>query len=144
MALSLADLPPDVIDQIIPCSYDRLIEVHESGSPLIWRKSDLDKEYAPDLLDFEGYHVLLPVGKHNNRYIKSLRCIVGDGGDYLTIFLCDSYLHVNYPKNYPDPEGWYLERVAICERVPGQDVYVTILYHQCSVNPSVFAQHVQQ
>jgi hypothetical protein len=63
---------------------DRLIEKHEGWS---W---DLGLSYvAPELLDVDGYHVLLPLSAAHTPNLSIVRCIAGKSDDVLTIFLRD-------------------------------------------------------
>jgi len=147
MAVTIAELSPDVIARIEASGYDQLIEKHEGGGWNLTCEEDSSIRASvahpeifdlPDLLPMEGYQVLLPVPRSAHPFITVRRCIVGNDGAYLTIFLRDTSLHHYYPQHYPDPDDPSLERVAICERVPGSDIHVAILYHECFVDPPVY------
>ena len=71
------------------------------------------------------YHVLLPVYKEHHPNITILRCIVSDNGQTLTLFLKDT----TYVDN-PDEEIFFAWFVAICDKVPGEEFFIAILYHE--------------
>jgi hypothetical protein len=111
------DLSPQTIAKIKAYHLDRLIEKHEGWS---W---DLGLSYvAPELLDVDGYHVLLPLSAAHTPNLSIVRCIASKSEDMLTIFLRDMTI---------SREIWEAEFLAICAKVPGEDFYVAFAYHEC-------------
>src|SRR5689334_9918324 len=84
--MRLKDLPPGVIERIKKLHYDRIFEKHEG--PERW--SDVLEDDAPEFLAVDGQQVLLPVPAENHQNLSVLRCIVGDGGESLTLFIKDT------------------------------------------------------
>ena len=75
-------------------------------------------------MSVKGYSVLLPIDRDHHPNITFLRCIVGDNGQTLTLFLKDTTF-IN------DPEDEMLAGfVAVCDKMPGEDFYIAILYHE--------------
>lgn len=117
------DLSPQTIAKIKAYHLDRLVEKHEGSN---W---DVGLSYvAPELLDVDGYHVLLPLSAEHTPNLSIVRCIASKSEDVLTIFLRD----MTYRK-----EVWHGEFLAICARVPGENVYVTFVYHECGFHEEV-------
>ena len=123
--MKLADLPLTTIEKIKTYRWDRIIEKHEG--PEDW--ASILKYYDPDFMQMNGHDVLLPINKDQHQNITILRYIVGDDGQSLTIFLKDTTY-----KSDPFFSGF----VAVCDRVPGEDFYLAILYHEWFIieNPS--------
>ncbi len=119
--MRLVDLSPSVVERIRSHQWDRIIEKHEG--PEDWA-SVLDY-YAPEFLVINGYDVLLPIDRERHNNITILRCIVADDGRSLTIFLKDT-THVSSL----DMEVFEAGYVAICDKFPGEDFFLTILYHE--------------
>ncbi|MCP4109158.1 MAG: hypothetical protein GY749_27120 [Desulfobacteraceae bacterium] len=61
----------------------------------------------------------------NHRNVTILRCIEGDNGSVLTIFLKDT----TYVSN-PDDEMFDAGFVAVCDKFQGEDFYIAVLYHE--------------
>ena len=103
--------------------WDSIIEKHEG--PEDWA-STLGT-YNPEFLSAAGFPVLLPVGQERNPDITILRSIVSRDGDSLTVFLKDT-------THYPDPEDelFWTGRMAVCDRVLGEDFFLAIVFHECS------------
>lgn len=112
-----ADLSPDAIEKIKRHRYDRIIEKHEG--PERW--SDVLGYYDPDFLEIAGRHVLLPIGREHHPNVTVLRCVVGDGGAVLTLFLRDT----TYGQEWYD-SGF----LALCEKVPGEGFFLATVYHE--------------
>jgi hypothetical protein len=124
--MKLSDLSPQVIDKIKSYRWDRIIEKHEG--PENW--DSVLKYDNPEFMVVNGYNVLLPVGQDHHPNIIILRCIIGDNGRTLTLFLKDT----TYVDN-PDEEILRAGFVAICDKVPGEEFYVAILYHEWFIIP---------
>lgn len=116
MALRLADLPPDVIARAREMRWDRIIEKHEGP----WGWEYLIDHAAVELMSIGGYDVLLPVEKENHPNITILRLIVSDDRNTLTIFLKDTTWFTGMDAGF----------LAVCDRFPGQDWYIAIVYHE--------------
>ena len=119
--MKIEDLSTGVIEKIKSYKYDRIIEKHEG--PENW--SSVLKYYNPEFIEANGYYVLLPVDRGHYLNITILRCIVSDNGDSLTIFLKDT----TYIDN-PDQEKFFAGFVVVCDKVPGEEFFVAILYHE--------------
>ncbi len=91
--------------------------------PYDW--GDVLDYYDPEFMEINGHSVLLPVGKENHPNITLVRCIVSKNGHSLTLFLKDTTL-------IDDPACEFFQAgfVAICDKLPGQDFFVAILYHE--------------
>ena len=119
--MKLSDLPPDVIERIKSYRFDQILEKHEG--PENW--ASVLRYFEPEFLRLSGYEVLLPVSRKQHPNIQMLRCIVGDGGKALTLFLRDT----TYASS-PEDEMFDAGRIAICERFEEQGFYLTIVYHE--------------
>jgi hypothetical protein len=119
--MKLADLSPTVLRCVRKLRWDRIIEKHEG--PESW---DAEFEYGdPEFIRLAGFDVLLPVNKKQHRNISLLRCIVGDSGRSLTLFLKDTtYSHS------PDDPVFDAGFIAVCDRFPGKEFFVAIVYHE--------------
>ncbi|MGH7964366.1 MAG: hypothetical protein ACRERD_21540 [Candidatus Binatia bacterium] len=114
--MKLADLSLDIRQQIARRQFDLFVEKHEGPwSWEWWLKND-----AIEFLRANSFDVLLPVEKRNHKNIVVLRCVVGDNGQVLTIFLKDTTYE----------SGVFAGRVAVCERVDGEQWYLATLYHE--------------
>jgi len=122
--MKLSDLSPQTIEKIKSYQWDRIIEKHEG--PEDW--DSVLEFYNPEFMEVNGYHVLLPVARERHPNITILRCIVGDNGQALTLFLKDTtYVH----DDTPEWEVMFMAGfVAICDKVPGEDFFIAILYHE--------------
>ena len=118
--MKLADLNDSTLAQLRELLWDRIIEKHEG--PWHWQ-TDLKGDFA-DFLSVQGYEVLLPVDQQYHGNITIDRCIVSEDRNSLTIFLQD----VTYE------QGIFAGYLAVCERFPGEDWYVAIVYHECWVS----------
>lgn len=122
--MSLVDLPPRTRQEIAKRRFDLFVEKHEGPwSWEYWLKDDV-----VEFLQVDGFDVLLPVEKKHHKNITILRCLVGDNGQVLTIFLKDTTYE----------SGIFAGRVAVCERLPGEQWYLATLYHEWFIidNPS--------
>ena len=119
--LTLADLSFEAISKIRAYQWDGIIEKHEG--PEDWNSTLTT--YNPELLSAAGFPILLPVGRERNPNITILRSIVSRDGDSLTVFLKDT-------THYPDPEDelFWTGRMAVCDRVPGEEFFLAIVFHE--------------
>ena len=118
--MRLQSLPPDVRERLAKLRWDRIIEKHEG--PEDW--SYLLKDDYVDFLQIDGFNVLLPVFKDKHTNVTVDRCIVSNDGKTLTIFLRDTTYETGMLAGY----------LAVCERVPEQDWFVAIVYHECWIS----------
>lgn len=119
--MKLSSLSSEVIEKIGSYQWDRIIEKHEG--PESW--SSVFRYYDPQFMVINGHHVLLPVDQVHHANITILRCIEGDNGQTLTLFLKDT-THIDNP----DDERFRAGFVAVCDKVAGQEFFVAILYHE--------------
>jgi hypothetical protein len=116
MAIRLADLSPDVLGRARAMRWDRIIEKHEGPETWAYYIDDGDVEF----MNVEGFDVLLPVEQENHANIEILRVIVSGDQNSLTIFLKDTTYET----------GMFAGFLAVCDRFPGQDWYLAIVYHE--------------
>lgn len=125
--MKLADLSPETRRRIGQLRWDRIIEKHEG--PWEWHYW-LDND-SIEFLQIDDYDVLLPVEKENHANITIVRVIPSADGQTLTIFLTDTTWF----------EGMDAGFMAVCERVPGEDWYLALLYHEWFVIDAVPTQY---
>lgn len=116
MVMRLADLSPDVRARAREMRWDRIIEKHEGPETWSYSIDDGDVEF----MSIGGYDVLLPVGKEFHPNITILRLIVSEDHNSLTIFLKDTTYET----------GMFAGFLAVCDRFPGEDWYIAIVYHE--------------
>lgn len=123
--MKISDLSPETAARIKTYRWDRIIEKHEG--PETW--SGVFEYGDPEFLSITGHDVLLPVDREHHANITVLRCIEGDDGQALTIFLKDT--------THGDQwfEAGYL---AICDKFPNEAFYLAMVYHEWFIfeNPS--------
>jgi len=119
--VKLSDLSPAVIERIRSYRYDRIIEKHEG--PESW--ASVLKYYGPEFMVVSGYNVLLPIAGEHHPNIKILRCIVGDNGRTLTLFLKDTTSVTDLRD-----EMFFAGRVAVCDKFEDEEFFLAILYHE--------------
>jgi hypothetical protein len=119
--MKLSKLSRKLKEKIKLCHWDRIIEKHEGPEDWQYEIKRSDVEF----MEISGHHVLLPVGKDQHPNITILRCIEGDGGQSLTIFLKDT----TYIRD-PDDEMFFAGFVAVCDKFPGEDFFIAILFHE--------------
>ncbi len=117
--MTIADLSPEVVEQIKHCRYDRIIEKHEGPETWAYALEDAD------FVTFSGYDILLPIDKERHPNVSLLRLIVSEDRRTLTVFLKDT-THTEGPED----EMFSAGRLAVCDRFPGQDFYLTVIYHE--------------
>ena len=119
--MTISSLSADALEKIRAWQWDRIIEKHEG--PEDWEHV-LDY-YDPEFLMISGCPVLLPIGREHHQNITVLRSIVSEDGNSLTVFLKDT-------THYPDAkdELFWAGRMAVCDRVAGEDFFIAIVYHE--------------
>jgi hypothetical protein len=134
--VKIADLPPDVIDDLSRSERGRIDidpgfdSKHEFW--MAWRRflvqdlSDDEIELA-EFLNFNGFDVLLPVPRNHHPYIRLIRLIPSSDEKTLTIFLHDSF-HQNW---FNDQHGARYGFLAVADRYQklGCDFYLANYYH---------------
>ena len=118
--MKIQSIPPEVRSRVANFRWDRIIEKHEG--PMDW--TYLLKDEDVDFLHVGGFDVLLPVDKTKHANITIDRCIVSNDGNTLTIFLEDTTYET----------GMFAGYLAVCERVPEQNWFIAIVYHECWVS----------
>ena len=118
--MKLRDLSSDALERIKRLLYDRILEKHEG--PEKW--SSVLEYYGPEFLTVNGQDVLLPVAAEHLKNATILRTIVGDNGASLTLFLKDT-TRASDPRDEPFFAGY----IAICDRMPGEEYFIAIVYH---------------
>lgn len=119
--MKVADLSPQVVERLKKWRWDRIVEKHEGPFDWAWRLEDAYAEF----MSIDGCDVLLPVDKEQHDKITILRCIPSKDGNTLTIFLKDR----TYAET-PDEEFFCAGFLAICDKLPGENFYVAIVYHE--------------
>ena len=115
--MKLSDLDADSLATIKAVRWDRIIEKHEG--PENW--ASVLEWYNPEFMMVEGRAVLLPVERSHHGNITILRTIWSADSNSLTLFLKDT--------TYGD--DWFVSGyMAVCDRIPSQDFYLAILYHE--------------
>jgi hypothetical protein len=100
---------------------NRIIEKHEG--PEDW--DSVLNYYDPEFMEIQGRPVLLPLGKEHHPNITILRCIMGDNGQSLTLFLKDTTFVED-----PRCEFFLAGRIAVCDKLDDVGVNVAIVYHE--------------
>lgn len=121
--MKISDLSTETINKIKTYRYDRIIEKHEG--PESW--TSVLKYDEAEFLQLNGYNVLLPLDRQHHANITILRLIPSADDQSLTIFLRDTtWAEDEELEEYDDYWGF----VAICDRVPGEDFFLAVLYHE--------------
>lgn len=113
--ISIDDLDMDTLTEIASQRCDYFIDEHEEP----WTWEWLLQEGAVDFVSIRDWNVLLPVEREHHGNLEILRCILSENGETLTLFLKDT----------TDDTGLSAGRMAVCDRMPGRDWYVAVLYH---------------
>jgi hypothetical protein len=117
--IQIKDLPKDTIEKIKSYRYDRIYEKHEG--PEQWHYMIDDVEF----IEIAGKPVLLPIEQEHHANITILRTIIDKEEKTITVFFKDT-TYVDDPEN-----EWFMAGfVAICDKVPGEEFYIAILYHE--------------
>ncbi len=119
--MTVSSLSEEVLNKIRAHQWDRIIEKHEG--PEEW--ASVLRYDDPEFLMIAGRPVLLPISRNRHPNVTILRCDVREDGNGLTIFLKDT-------THYPDAEDelFWTGRMAVCDRVAGEDFFLAILYHE--------------
>ena len=124
--MNIADISPETRRRIGAMRFDWFVEKHEG--PWDW-KSFIDSGTA-SFITVDGYDVLLPVEADHHPNISIVRCIVSEDRSTLTLFLTDTTCF----------EEMFSGFFAVCEKVPGEDWYIALLYHEWFVIDDVGEQ----
>lgn len=116
--MKLAELSETTMEKIKSVRYDRILEKHEGP----WNWESVLRWHEPEFLTIEGHFVLLPLDQEQHPNITILRTIVSQDENTLTIFLKDT----TYYGDDPFSAGF----LAICEKVAGEDFFLTTVYHE--------------
>lgn len=121
MMIRLKNLSKDTIEKIKSYRFDRIIEKHEG--PEDW--SSMIKYHHPEFIEINKKPVLLPIDQEHHENITILRTITDKEEKTITVFLKDT----TYVE---DPEDEYFQAgfVAICDKVPDEEFFIAILYHE--------------
>jgi len=114
--MRLADLSPETRQEVAKRRFDRIIEKHEG--PWSWEYWLRDDKV--EFLRVGDFDILLPIEKEDHKNITTLRCVVGDNGQVLTIFLKDTTYD----------SGIFAGRIVVCERIVDEQWYLATLYHE--------------
>ena len=115
--MRLSDLPAVTVEKIRSRRYDRIVEKHEG--PERW--TDVLDYYEPELLTIGPHAVLLPIDRERHPNVTVLRHMLADDGNSLICFLKDT----TYGTDWFD-SGF----LAICDKLPGEELFVAIVYHE--------------
>lgn len=107
--LSLADLPAELIDQLRRVRQDIIAEAKQEGPWRIGRDAD-----SMEFQIVAGHTVLLPA----DAALNVERCMISADRQSITVFGRGTALGV-------EMDGW----IMVCDRWPGEDWYVPILWH---------------
>lgn len=124
--MRLADLSLETRRRIADIRFDRIVEKHEG--PWDWGYR-IEHRYV-EFLAIDDYDVLLPVDKENHPNISVVRCVPSENRELLTVFLTDTTYSTGMDTGF----------LAICEKVPGEDWYLALVYHEWFVIPDVPTQ----
>jgi hypothetical protein len=130
--MKLANLPAETRERIRQLRYDRIIEKHEGPEKWSWVVDD----FKTDFLVIEGRHVLLPVPEKRLRNLTVLRCIPSADGQSLTLFLKDTTFVEG-----PEWESLLAGFIAICDKLPGEEFFVAIVYHEWYISAGYRLSH---
>jgi hypothetical protein len=115
-AISINDLDEEAVTRIGSFRCDCLVEQHEG--PWTWQR--LVQDNAVDFVSIRGWNVLLPVGREHHASLEPVRCIFSEDAETMTLFLRDMTCDA----------GLSSDRLAVCERFPGEDWYIAVFYHE--------------
>lgn len=124
--MRVADLSAEIRHRLGAMRFDRIVEKHEG--PWEWRY--LLENDVVEFITVEGFDVLLPVGRENYPNISVVRVIPSADRQTLTLFLTDTTYFTEMFAGF----------MAVCERVPGEEWYLALLYHEWFVTDGVAAQ----
>lgn len=121
--MDVTKLSKETLERIKSLRIDTLFEKHEG--PWTWefflgKYARQQPNEQPDFLQIDGEWVLLPVTKEEHQHITVFRTIWSQDRQAVTIFLRNNYQYCGSLEH---------DFVAICDRYPGEDFYLTIFYH---------------
>ena len=119
--MRFADLPPATRERLNAWRWDRIIEKHEGP----WSWGDTLRYTDAEFTSIDGRDVLLPLDAEQRPNVTILRTIVSEDQRTLTIFLKDTTYATD-----PEYEFFMAGFVAICDKFPGEDFYVAVVYHE--------------
>jgi hypothetical protein len=136
--MKLADLSEATRQKIAKVRWDRIIEKHEGhedwsclvtddSAPLIFaNRPDYDPftrqiEDVPEFLIVDDRAVLLPIPRKYHPNVEIVRTNWSVDGNSVTIFLTDTTFG----------SDWFeIGYLAICDKVAGEDFWLSIVYHE--------------
>jgi hypothetical protein len=136
--MKLADLSEATRQKIAKVRWDRIIEKHEGpedwsclvdddSEPLIFaNRPDYDPftsqiEDVPEFLIIDNRAVLLPIPRKYHPNVEIVRTNWSVDGNSVTIFLTDTTFG----------SDWFeIGYLAVCDKVAGEDFWLTIVYHE--------------
>lgn len=125
--MKLADYPPEVLERLREMRYDRIIEKHEG--PERWEVLlGAWPDYRAEVTEIQGYQVLLPIPVEHHAHLAALRVIPSADAQSLTLILADHTF---------DEELLLAGRLAVCDKLPGTDLYVAVAYHEMFLDDTV-------
>jgi hypothetical protein len=127
--MRVADLSPEVRRRIAGMRFDWFVEKHEGP----WEWGSWIDAMGVEFMTIDGRDVLLPVEGDHHPNITIVRCIPSADGDVLTIFLRDTTFW----------SDMFAGLLAVCEKVPGEDWYIALVYHEWFVIDDVATQYQQ-
>jgi hypothetical protein len=136
--MKLADLSEATRQKIAKVRWDRIIEKHEGpedwsclvdddSEPLIFaNRPDYDPftsqiEDVPEFLIIDNRAVLLPIPRKYHPNVEIVRTNWSVDGNSVTIFLKDTTF---------GSEWFEIGFLAVCDKVVGEDFWLTIIYHE--------------
>ena len=136
--MKLADLSETTRQKVAKVRWDRIVEKHEG--PFDWQcildddsepdffvaGTDLSRfarkiEDVPEFLIVDDRPILLPIPRKYHQNIEISRTIWSADGNSVTIFLTDTTFSTD----------WFeIGYLAVCDKVAGENFWLTILYHE--------------
>ncbi len=128
--MKVSDLSANQLGAIKVLRFDRIVEKHEG--PEDW---SAEFEYGePEFINVEGHPVLLPLDGKQRPNVKILRSIESRDGNTLTLFLQDT----TFVRSEDERDAFFSAGfLAVCERMPGEDYFVAIVYHEWFMVPFI-------
>ncbi len=126
--MKVAELSAEARGRIAAMRFDRIVEKHEGPWTWEYRLANGGVEF----LTVDGYDVLLPIDKENHPNVTIVRCIASESRDVLTIFLTDTTYFTGMDSGF----------LAVCEKAPGEDWYIALVYHEWFVIDDVQTQYL--
>src|SRR3712207_5577994 len=113
--MKLAELSEELMARISSYRYDSIVDKHEGP----WSWASMLEHYDPEILDINGYAVLLPCSRDLHPNITILRTDLAANAQSLTVFLKDTS-----SVSDPTSERFAAGRLVFCDRVPGSELYL--------------------